>query len=196
MTLIIVSITWGVALLCSIEAMVRVVGAQSTGSWGMWCRFVVGVVVGGRIGCVVVGVEAGEGFGYAVAEVVASEGFDPTELLVFAPDDGERRGCIVARRALLAVFSRWIPIPTEASQFSSGLYPAPPPPMLLLHLPHLLHPSHRFGPDRALCLLAPSVLAKVLAWVTDAGAPPLIWVELATSLFWLGPVAVVDMQAG
>jgi hypothetical protein len=39
---------------------------------------------------------AGEGFGYVLAEVMAGEGFDPTELPVFAPDDGERRGCIVA----------------------------------------------------------------------------------------------------
>jgi hypothetical protein len=57
-----------------------------------------GAIVGGRNGCAVVGVVAGEGFGYAVAEVVAGEGFDPTELPVFAPDDRERRGYIVARR--------------------------------------------------------------------------------------------------
>jgi hypothetical protein len=55
------------------------------------------VVVGGRNGSEVVGVVAGEGFGYVVVEVVAGEGFDPTELPVFAPDDGECRGCIVAR---------------------------------------------------------------------------------------------------
>jgi hypothetical protein len=35
------------------------------------------------------GVVAGEGFGYAATEVVAGEGFDPTELPIFAPDDGE-----------------------------------------------------------------------------------------------------------
>jgi hypothetical protein len=64
--------------------MVRVVGAQPTDSWSLWCRFVAGVVVGRRNGCVVVGVEAGVGFGYAVAEVVAGEGLDPMELLVFA----------------------------------------------------------------------------------------------------------------
>jgi hypothetical protein len=58
---------------------------------------VAGAVVGGRNGCVVVGVEAGEGFGYAVVEVVAGDGFDPTELPVFTPDDGKRRGCIVAQ---------------------------------------------------------------------------------------------------
>jgi hypothetical protein len=77
--------------------MVRVVGAQPTVFWGLWCQFVAGVVVGGSNGCVVVGVVAGEGFGYAVVEVVAREGFDPTELPVFAPDDRERRGCIVVR---------------------------------------------------------------------------------------------------
>jgi hypothetical protein len=64
---------------------------------------VVGVVVAGRNSCVVVGVVAGEGFGYAVAEVVASEGFDPMELSVFAPDDREHRGCIIARRVLLTL---------------------------------------------------------------------------------------------
>jgi hypothetical protein len=73
------------------------------GFWGLLCRFVAGVVVGGRNGCAVVGVVADEGFGYAVVEVVAGVGFDPTELLVFAPDDGERQGCIIARRALLAL---------------------------------------------------------------------------------------------
>jgi hypothetical protein len=62
---------------------------------------VAGVVAGGRNGCAVVGVVAGEGFGYAV---VASEGFDPAELPVFAPDDRERRGCIVARRDSLALY--------------------------------------------------------------------------------------------
>jgi hypothetical protein len=66
-------------------------------SWGLWCRFVAGVVVGGRNGCVVVGVEVGEGFGYAVVEVVAGDGFDPTELPVFTPDDGKHRECIVAQ---------------------------------------------------------------------------------------------------
>jgi hypothetical protein len=44
-----------VALLCSAKAMVRVVGAQPTGFWGLWCRFVAGAVVGGRNGCAVVG---------------------------------------------------------------------------------------------------------------------------------------------
>jgi hypothetical protein len=63
-----------------------------------------GVVVGGRNGCAVVEVVVGEGFGYVVVEVVAGEGFDPAELPVFAPDDGERRGCIVPRRALLALY--------------------------------------------------------------------------------------------
>jgi hypothetical protein len=71
--------------------------------WGLWCRFVAGVVVGGRNGCAVVGVVDGEYFGYAVVEVVAGEGFDPTKLPVFAPNDGEHRGCIVAQRALLAL---------------------------------------------------------------------------------------------
>jgi hypothetical protein len=91
-----------VALLCSAKAMVRVVGAQPMGFWGLWCRFMAGVVVGGRNGCAMVRV-TGEGFGYAVVEVVVGEGFDPMELSVFAPDDGEHRGCIVARRALLAL---------------------------------------------------------------------------------------------
>jgi hypothetical protein len=36
-------------------------------------------------------------------EVVTGEGFDPTKLPVFAPNDGERRGCIVAQRDLLAL---------------------------------------------------------------------------------------------
>jgi hypothetical protein len=89
-----------VALLCSAKFMVRVVGAPPTGFWGLWCRFVAGVVVGGRNGCAVVGVVAGEGFGYVV---VAGEGFDPTELAVLAPDDGECRGCIVAWRASIAL---------------------------------------------------------------------------------------------
>jgi hypothetical protein len=70
----------------------------------MWCRFVVGAVVGERNGCAVAGVVAGEGFGYVVVEVVAGEGFDLAELPVFAPDDGEYRGCIVARRASLALY--------------------------------------------------------------------------------------------
>jgi hypothetical protein len=70
--------------------MVRVVGAQPMGFWGLWCRFMAGAVVGGRNGCVVV-------------EVLTDEGFDPAELPVFAPDDGERRGCIVAQRASLAL---------------------------------------------------------------------------------------------
>jgi hypothetical protein len=35
--------------------------------------------------------------------VVAGEGFDPAEIPVFAPADGECRGCIVARRASLAL---------------------------------------------------------------------------------------------
>jgi hypothetical protein len=35
--------------------------------------------------------------------VVASEGFDPMELSVFAPDDREHRGCIIARRVLLTL---------------------------------------------------------------------------------------------
>jgi hypothetical protein len=43
------------------------------------------------------GVVAGEGFDYVVVEVVAGEGFDPSELPVFASDDGEHRGCIVAQ---------------------------------------------------------------------------------------------------
>jgi hypothetical protein len=34
---------------------VRVVGAQPTGSWGLWCQFVAGVVVGGGNDYVVVG---------------------------------------------------------------------------------------------------------------------------------------------
>jgi hypothetical protein len=62
-----------------------------------------GAIVGGRNGCAVVGVVAGEGFCYAVAEVVAGEGFDPTELPVFAPDDRERQGYIVARRTSLVL---------------------------------------------------------------------------------------------
>jgi hypothetical protein len=70
--------------------MVRVVRAQPIGFWGLWCRFVLEVVVGGRNSYAVVGVVAGEGFGYAVVEVVAGEGFDPTELPV-------------AQRALLAL---------------------------------------------------------------------------------------------
>jgi hypothetical protein len=46
--------------------MVRDVGVQPTGFWGLWCQFAVGAVVGGRNGCVVevVGV-VGEGFVYA-----------------------------------------------------------------------------------------------------------------------------------
>jgi hypothetical protein len=72
-----------VALLCSAKVMVRVVGAQPTDFWGMWCRFVAGVVVGRRNSCAVVGMVAGEGFGYAVVEVVAGEGFDPTKLPIF-----------------------------------------------------------------------------------------------------------------
>jgi hypothetical protein len=36
--------------------------------------------------------------------MVAGEGFDPMELPVFAPDDEEHRGCIVAQRALLALY--------------------------------------------------------------------------------------------
>jgi hypothetical protein len=51
------------------------------------------VVAGEGFGYAVVEVVAGEGFRYAV---VAGEGFDPSELPVFAPDDGEHRGCIVA----------------------------------------------------------------------------------------------------
>jgi hypothetical protein len=97
-----------VALLYSAKAIVRVIGAQPTGFWGLWCRFVAGAVVGERIGCAVMGVVAGErfgyavvvvgeGFGYAVVEVVAGEGFDPAELPIFAPPDGEHQGCIVAR---------------------------------------------------------------------------------------------------
>jgi hypothetical protein len=98
-----------VALLYSAEALVRVVGVQPMGFWGLWCRFVTGVVVLGRNGCAVVGVVAsegfsyevdevvaGEGFGYAVVEVVAGEGFDPAELPIFAPANEERRGCILA----------------------------------------------------------------------------------------------------
>jgi hypothetical protein len=77
--------------------MVRVVGAQPMGFWGLLCRFVARVVVGGRNGCAVVEVVASEGFGYVVVEVVAGECFDPMELPVFTPDDGERRGCIVAQ---------------------------------------------------------------------------------------------------
>jgi hypothetical protein len=61
------------------------------------------VVAGEGFGYVMVEVVAGEGFDYAVVEVVAGEGFDPTELLVFTPEDGERRGRIVAQRALLAL---------------------------------------------------------------------------------------------
>jgi hypothetical protein len=91
-------------MLCSAKAMVRVVGAQPTGFWGMCCRFMVGAVVGGRNGSVVVGVVAGEGFSYAMVEVVAGEGFDLAELPVFAPADGECRECIVARRASLALY--------------------------------------------------------------------------------------------
>jgi hypothetical protein len=83
--------------------MLRVVGAQPTGFWGLWCRFVAGVVVGGRNGCVLVVVVANEGFGYAVVEVVDGEGFDSMELSVFAPEHEEHRGCIVARRALLTL---------------------------------------------------------------------------------------------
>jgi hypothetical protein len=33
--------------------MVRVVGVQPAGFWDLWCRFVAGVVVAGRDGCVV-----------------------------------------------------------------------------------------------------------------------------------------------
>jgi hypothetical protein len=55
---------------------------------------VAGVVVGGRNGYAVVEVVAGEGFGYAVVEVVAGEGLDPTELPLFAVDDGECRGVL------------------------------------------------------------------------------------------------------
>jgi hypothetical protein len=86
-----------VALLCSAKAMVRVVGAQPIGFWVLWCRFLMRVVVGGRNGCAVVGVVASEGFGYAVVEVVAGEGFDSAKLPVFAPDDRECCGCIVAQ---------------------------------------------------------------------------------------------------
>jgi hypothetical protein len=43
-------------MLSSAEAVVRVVGAQPMDSWGLWCRFVLGVVVGGGNDCVVVGV--------------------------------------------------------------------------------------------------------------------------------------------
>jgi hypothetical protein len=81
---------------------------------GLWCQFVAGVVVGVRNSCAVVRVVSSEGFryaevevvssegfGYAVMEVMAGEGFDPAEILVFAPADGECRGCIVARRASL-----------------------------------------------------------------------------------------------
>jgi hypothetical protein len=85
-----------VALLCSAKAMLRGVGAQPMGFWGLWCQFVVGVVVDGRNGCAVVEVVAGEGFGYVV-ELVVGEGFDPMELPVFAPADGDHRGCIVAQ---------------------------------------------------------------------------------------------------
>jgi hypothetical protein len=80
-----------VTLLCSAKVMVRVIGAQPTGFWSLWCQFVEGAVVGGRNGCAVVGVVAGEGFGYM-------------ELPVFAPIDGEHRGCIVARRVSLALY--------------------------------------------------------------------------------------------
>jgi hypothetical protein len=98
-----------VTLLYSAEALVRVVGVQPMGFWGLWCQFVTGAVVLGRNGCAVVGVVAGEGFscavdevvdgegfGYVVMEVVVGEGFDPAELPVFAPTDGECRGCILA----------------------------------------------------------------------------------------------------
>jgi hypothetical protein len=54
----------------------------------------------------------------------------------------------------------------QACQFLAELCLAPPP-LLLLHLPRLLHPSHGFGPDRALRVLEPCVLAKVPAWVID-----------------------------
>jgi hypothetical protein len=75
-----------------------------------------------------------------------------------------------------SVFSRWIPIPADASQFLAGLKSAPPP-MLLLHLPQLLHPSHGFGPDRALCVIEPCVLAKVPVGVIDM--EPLCWFGLS-----------------
>jgi hypothetical protein len=70
--------------------MVQIVGDQPTGFWGLWCRFVARAVIGGRNGC-------------AVVEVVAGEGFDPAELPIFALADGERRGCIVAWQASLAL---------------------------------------------------------------------------------------------
>jgi hypothetical protein len=58
------------------------------------------------------------------------------------------------------------PVLAEVSQFFAGLWPAPPP-LLLLRLPRLLHPSHGFGPDRALRLIEPCVLAKVPVGVID-----------------------------
>jgi hypothetical protein len=41
------------ALLCNAKAMVQVAGVQPVGFWGLWCQFAVGLVIGGRNGCVV-----------------------------------------------------------------------------------------------------------------------------------------------
>jgi hypothetical protein len=71
--------------------MVRDVGVQPTGFWGLWCQFAVGAVVGGRNGCVVevVGV-VGEGFVYAFMVVgVVGEGSDRVEPRAYAPADEE-----------------------------------------------------------------------------------------------------------
>jgi hypothetical protein len=53
--------TWVAALLYNAMDMVRVVGVQQMGFSDLWCRFVVGVVVGEKDGCVavVVGVIGG-----------------------------------------------------------------------------------------------------------------------------------------
>jgi hypothetical protein len=71
------------------------------GFWGPRCQFAVGVVVGGRNGCVVEMVD--EEFEYAAA-VVVGEGFDRAELRTFAPADGECRECIASLRASLGLY--------------------------------------------------------------------------------------------
>jgi hypothetical protein len=65
------------------------------------------------------------------------------------------------------MFCLWASTRQTASQFLARLWPVPPP-LLLLHLPQLLHPSHGFGHGQTLRLLEPCVLVKVPMWVINA----------------------------
>jgi hypothetical protein len=121
-------------------------------------------------------------------EVVARRNGYAMEVVV-----GEEFGYVVVMAVVEVVVDERFDY-ARVSQSLAGLWLAPSPLLLLLHL-QLPHPNHRPGHDQAQCLLEACVLAKVPAEVIDDVG--VAWLRCGGSgVGWLVEVHFGDVSKG